>query len=796
MTGKIVVYNYSQCDAFYDGQHTNAITYGFDGEDKLSSNFCEFNGCTRCSNKTITTYGTLFTNKGYSKEQGGTYFVYTIVFNKDVISLYLEKTEGATFSYGVVAAKYTKDVSTGILFDEAGAPINDCVAIDATGAAYSVYSLKITDLDKVENSQSQALYCCAYVVDNGAIKYVADEITDVIRVTLQDALYDVELSSNRVPKELHLMLKDRINAVAAESFFGLAVVRIVEVSAQSEDLERFAKISQELYLSEKELDYLRRTNDFKNRLADTINEQELHQATTEQEFRHQLNIINRNKRNEELLNEDELRKFEHLLINERIVREAKNNAERDAALTEIAKTGLVRQEELGMLAHEAKTRNYQRGMALAMMQLRDGIEFERIRLEGEAQKAEMIIRKELELQGMRDDYQDSRFYKELDKQRAIEDAKLDLQQRQRDMDYNDVKRLHDLQREDDEAQFRQMMAMQEMEERSKENQRKHDAEMELNRLKNAEEMERMKWENAQHLSDEKVWALNGGEGAVAYAQNKYNADRERETAERLEAQRKEQDARLDAERAARDADQRDTKERMFEMMNNMMAMASGVQAQKMEDKERQLRERDERIRRQEGRMDTAYDRALDYTTRETTVSHQQSQQPQYEVHVQPVTSSAPAQPMVSKSISTIVCPECGAPTEVYSRITGYYRPVQNFNDGKAQEFKDRKVYNIENSVLRRDGVSKTVTVEEESSAVLADGVYLFATKSCPNCKAMATLLDKAGIAYKVIDAEAEPELAQKFGINQAPTLITDGVRATGVSPIKQFIESKGAKADV
>lgn len=495
---------------------------------------------------------------------------------------------------------------------------------------------------------------------------IADEITDVIRVTLQDALYDVELSSNRIPKELHLMLKDRINAVAAESFFGLAVVRIVEVSAQSEDLERFAKISQELYLSEKELDYLRRTNDFKNRLADTVNEQELHQATTEQEFRHQLNVINRNKRNEELLNEDELRKFEHLLVNERIVREAKDDAERDAALTEIAKTGLVRQEELSMLAHEVKTNNYQRGVALAMMQLRDGIEFERIRLEGETQKAEMIIRKELEFQGMRDDYQDSRFYKELDKQRAVEDTKLDLQQRQRDMDYNDVKRLHDLQREDDDAQFRQMMAMQEMEERSKENQRKHEAEMELNRLKNAEEMERMKWENAQHLSDEKVWALNGGEGAVAYAQNKYNADRERETAERLEAQRREQDARLDAERAARDADQRDTKERMFEMMNNMMAMTSGIQNQKMEDKERQLRERDERIRRQEGRMDVAYDRALDYTTREATVSHQQSQQPQYEVHVQPVTSSAPAQPMVSKSISTIVCPECGEVLEMGS----------------------------------------------------------------------------------------------------------------------------------
>lgn len=490
---------------------------------------------------------------------------------------------------------------------------------------------------------------------------IVDEITDMIRVALQDALYDVELTSNRIPKELHIMLKDRINAIAAESFFGLSVVRIVEISAQSEDLERFIKISQELYLSEKELDYLRRTNDFKNRLADVVNEQELHQATTEQEFIHQLNIINRNKRNEELLNEDELRKFEHLLINERIVREAQSNAERDTALIEIAKTGLIREEDLHALQNELKTKNYQRGMVLAMMQLRDGIEFERVRLEGEAEKAEMIVKKELELQGLRDDYQDSRFYKELGKQRAVEETKLDLEQRRRDMDYNDVKRLHDIQREDDDAQFQQFMAMQDAEERAKENQRKHEAQMELNRLKSAEEMERMKWENAQHLSDEKVWALNGGEGAVAYAQNKYNAERERETAERLEAQRREQEARLDAERAARDADQRDTKERMFEMMNNMMAMAGGIQVQKMEDKERQLRERDERIRRQEGRMDTAYDRALDYTTRGSVLSPQP--QPQYEVHVQPIPQSGATQPISAKTTVSAVCAECGEVVE-------------------------------------------------------------------------------------------------------------------------------------
>lgn len=496
---------------------------------------------------------------------------------------------------------------------------------------------------------------------------IVDEIADTIRIVLQEALYDVELDSNRIPSGMHSLLKDRINAVAHEAFFGLSVVRIVEISAKSDDLERFTQLSQELYLSEKELDYLIRTNDFKNRLADVVNAQELHEATTESELKRKLNEINRNNRNEELLNEDELLKFEHLLINERIIREARTENETDAALAEIYKTGLIRQEEIEILEHQVKTGSQQRSTALAMMQLRDGIEFERVRLEGESEKATLIVKKELELQGLQDDYADSRFYKKLEQQRAIEDTKLDLEQRQRDIEFNDVKRLHDLQREDDDAQFKQFLAMQAAEEQARENQRKHEAEMEQNRLRNAEEMERLKWENAQNLSDEKVWALSGGDGAVAYAQNKYNAERERETAERLEAQRRENEARLDAERAARDADQQDTKERMFEMMNNMMAMAGGMQAQrtadndrrtqeKLEEKDRMLRERDERIRRQEGRMDTAYDRALDYTTRGN--NPQQAQPQQFTVQMQPA-QQQPVQQPTSKNVSAKTCPECG-----------------------------------------------------------------------------------------------------------------------------------------
>ena len=57
-----------------------------------------------------------------------------------------------------------------------------------------------------------------------------------------------------------------------------------------------------------------------------------------------------------------------------------------------------------------------------------------------------------------------------------------------------------------------------------------------------------------------------------------------------------------------------------------------------------------------------------------------------------------------------ICPKCGENTEVYSRITGYYRPVQNWNDGKAQEFRQRKTYDFGSSFQKHP--EKTVSVAQ------------------------------------------------------------------------------------
>ena len=142
------------------------------------------------------------------------------------------------------------------------------------------------------------------------------------------------------------------------------------------------------------------------------------------------------------------------------------------------------------------------------------------------------------------------------------------------------------------------------------------------------------------------------------------------------------------------------------------------------------------------------------------------------------------------------CDECGNPTEVYSRITGYYRPVQNWNDGKSQEFKDRVTYDIAHSHLSHHGCCSggdSAAVEQEPKAA-EQGMYLFATKTCPNCKIAASLLDRAGIAYEKVYAEENEEMAVSYGVRQAPTLVViENGAATlhcGVSDIRKFIESK------
>ena len=148
------------------------------------------------------------------------------------------------------------------------------------------------------------------------------------------------------------------------------------------------------------------------------------------------------------------------------------------------------------------------------------------------------------------------------------------------------------------------------------------------------------------------------------------------------------------------------------------------------------------------------------------------------------------------------CPKCGKTCEVWSRITGYYRPVQNWNDGKVQEFKDRQEYQVENSRLEgrrlcdRDAATEPAAGTAPSTPAERgeDGLFLFTTKTCPNCSIAKRELEKAGIAYQVMDVNEHRELVARYGIQQAPTLIVrhgeQVEKLVNASTIKKFATSQ------
>ncbi len=167
------------------------------------------------------------------------------------------------------------------------------------------------------------------------------------------------------------------------------------------------------------------------------------------------------------------------------------------------------------------------------------------------------------------------------------------------------------------------------------------------------------------------------------------------------------------------------------------------------------------------------------------------------------------------------CPDCHQPTEVYSRITGYYRPVQNWNDGKAEEYRERKVYDSSKSLKNHPEKLNTANdscCDHSDSAATAAAparteevftldsdtpapvkrddakLILFATKTCPNCRMAKIFLEKAGLDYEVIFANEEIEEANRYDIRQAPTLVIVNADKTAekvvnISNIRKYIDA-------
>ena len=459
--------------------------------------------------------------------------------------------------------------------------------------------------------KKQEEFILHYLVDkqylNTAI--LIDEITETVRTTIQEVLYNQSITSNRIPNELLPVIKEQLNKVAEETFWGLEIVRIVEISTDNEDIQRFNNLSHEMYLSE-------------NRLADVNNSQQIHTARTAVELQQRLNEINR----DQLLTEDEMNKFVLLLENERLLREARTTEEREAALAEIERTRLIREDDLAEIRALSEQHAYQRGMALRLSQLKDSIEFERIRMQG---VNEMMVEKaktELHIQQMLEDQNAA------NRQR---DADFDYQQRKRDADlqFEQRKREHDLEMEEDKQQQERLMQILQAQEASKENERRHQADMQAQQFAHNENMANIQ----SNLTPEQILAMSGGDVALEFARSytaRSNAEVERAASERL------------------NEEQRRNQEMMYQLMNRMLdnqANQTNLQAQQ--------------TFYQQQRADNAYNQSLNYTTRQGYPPSEPTNRPLQQEQTAPVTQRLPEeQGATQKSTGDekIFCPGCGA----------------------------------------------------------------------------------------------------------------------------------------
>lgn len=435
---------------------------------------------------------------------------------------------------------------------------------------------------------------------------IAGKLQPTIQNAVQAVMQDREVEGTSIPADVVELITAKIVA-AGDQFYGLTLERVAEVAASNEDLERLRSLSRELYLSEQELDFLRRTNDFRNRLATETNGQAIADARSDLQLYQGLQEVNKDR----LLADDELDKFYTVLSREKRIRDAQSEDEVEAALSDIEKTGLLREEDVENLRIDIAERRYQRGQVIKLMQLKDEIEFEKVRTAGEGQIAVETMRQGLELQELtlahrrrEDEYSDDRRAKEREQMRADREVELELDDAEMNAQIERLRKVKEINRED----------------------KKMD-------LDHEREMERLKQEaldKKARMTAEQLMAVAAGENLDSQAAVKF--------AESFSAGKNVEQVQQAAE--ARIADSQRHEDRMLEMMREMKEMATTMTGHIVQNKDEERDRYRERMERQEERVDKTQDSALEYATRN---NQQAAPKPQQQ---------AP------QSVGR-VCPDCG-----------------------------------------------------------------------------------------------------------------------------------------
>lgn len=186
-----------------------------------------------------------------------------------------------------------------------------------------------------------------YLTDQQSVSTVLfqQQLRTCIKSTLTQLLRNLDYQQDGLPEPIVNNLKNRIKSACNEQLYGIEVTKVLDITDESEDFNRFRSAEHDLFVNEKELDYLTRTNEFRNRIEQEKNKQEANQAANAESLRQTLQSINKDK----LLSEDEMEQFVMMMDSQKRLREAKTKQEEYEALSDMKKSRLVKEEDIAAL---------------------------------------------------------------------------------------------------------------------------------------------------------------------------------------------------------------------------------------------------------------------------------------------------------------------------------------------------------------------------------------------------------------------------------------------------------------
>ena len=540
-----------------------------------------------------------------------------------------------------------------------------------------------------------------YLADRASVttNQVQQMLMPAVQNTITQMLRNLDYQQEGLPEPIVNNLKNRILQTINCQVFGIQCTQVLQITDRSADFERFRQVERELFCSEKELEYLQRTGEFRNRLASETNKQTIDKATSNEDLRYALQQLNK----DQLLHDDEMEQFVLMLNAQKRLREAKSQEEEYEALIDLKKSRLVKDDEMEALQDALSQNKIQRDSVTEIMRIQHQQSVDDARLQAQwaldDQKQDHdweredlqrrrdwgIEDEEREREWMHEEQEYNRQWgrtqqqDEYNWQKRIRETDFDWQQeeRRREAEWQQRLREHEMSRQekfddieilDRKAQIaqRNMQAMKEAELRELQEQNRSREAIEINRDNVEANM------TAEQLMAKRAAELSG-EGQVAFAQA-LGSGKENELLQKQQQEQKELYEKMMQMQQQQGSQSQEMMMKMAQMMQQgMMGMGlqqQQAQQQRYEDQKQRADEYREDAQRQQDRMDHTLDQSLNYTTRAHQTDSQSfaqamggtpqkfqqmpPQQPQQPDAQQTVAPTTPATPQVQH------CPACGA----------------------------------------------------------------------------------------------------------------------------------------